>query len=120
MVNFYKYLLLNMNLFNQKSFLENEIRETFAKKARWELNCCEILPGSGIPDKIPQHGLGTLAENGDPNPGISRWPNMEVPPLPSSYSYGELTIENIKEAYIRHFTHQFQLSKNVACSVLAI
>ena len=28
-----------------------------------------------------------------------------------SYSYGELTIENIKEACIRHFTHQFQLGK---------
>ena len=27
------------------------------------------------------------------------------------YSYGELTIENIKEACIRHFTHQFQLGK---------
>ena len=27
------------------------------------------------------------------------------------YSYGELTIENIKEAYIRHFTGQFQLGK---------
>ena len=28
-----------------------------------------------------------------------------------SYSYGELTIENIKEACIRHFTRQFQLGK---------
>ena len=27
------------------------------------------------------------------------------------YSYGELTIENIKEACIRHFTSQFQLGK---------
>ena len=36
------------------------------------------------------------------------------------YSYGELTIENIKEACIRHFTGQFQLGKNVACDVLAI
>ena len=26
-------------------------------------------------------------------------------------SYGELTIENIKEACIRHFTRQFQLCK---------
>ena len=36
------------------------------------------------------------------------------------HSYGELTIENIKEACIRHLTHQFQLGKNVACDVLAI
>ena len=36
------------------------------------------------------------------------------------YSYGELTIENIKEAFLRHFTRQFKLSKNVACNVLAI
>ena len=28
-----------------------------------------------------------------------------------SYSYGESTIENIKEACIRHFTRQFQLGK---------
>ena len=35
------------------------------------------------------------------------------------YSYGELTIQNIKEACIRHFPHQFQLGKNVACDVLA-
>ena len=28
-----------------------------------------------------------------------------------AYGYGELTIENIKEACIRHFTRQFQLSK---------
>ena len=35
------------------------------------------------------------------------------------YSYGELTIENIKEACIRHFSRQFQLRKNVACDVLA-
>ena len=35
------------------------------------------------------------------------------------YSYGELTIESIKEACIRHFTCQFQLGKNVACDVLA-
>ena len=27
------------------------------------------------------------------------------------YSYGELTIENIKEACIRHFTRQFQFGK---------
>ena len=27
------------------------------------------------------------------------------------YSYGELNIENIKEACIRHFTRQFQLGK---------
>ena len=27
------------------------------------------------------------------------------------YNYGEWTIENIKEACIRHFTHQFQLGK---------
>ena len=36
------------------------------------------------------------------------------------YSYWELTVENVKEAFIRHFTHQFQLGKNVACAVLAI
>ena len=35
------------------------------------------------------------------------------------YSYGELTMENIKEACIRHFTRQFQLGKNEACDVLA-
>ena len=35
-------------------------------------------------------------------------------------SYGELTIENIKEACTRHFTHRFQLGKNVACDVLSI
>ena len=34
------------------------------------------------------------------------------------YSYGELTIENVK-ACIRHFTRQFQLGTNVACDVLA-
>ena len=31
----------------------------------------------------------------------------------------ELTIENVKEACIRHFTRQFQLGTNVACDVLA-
>ena len=27
------------------------------------------------------------------------------------YNYGELTIANIKEAFIRHFTRQFQLGE---------
>ena len=36
------------------------------------------------------------------------------------HSYGQLTIENIKEACIRHFTRQFQLGKNVVCDVLTI
>ena len=45
-------VLLNMNWFNQELILENEIRQRFAKKASWELNCCKILPGSGIPDKF--------------------------------------------------------------------
>ena len=36
------------------------------------------------------------------------------------YSYGELTIQNIKEACIRQFTRLFQLRKNVGCDVLAI
>ena len=107
-----------MNWFNQKSFLENEIRETFAKKASWKLNCCEILPGSGIPNKFlnPVQELSLKKETQTRAHPI--WPNIKVPPSPI-YSYSELTIENIKEAYIRHFTHQFQLSKNVACSVLA-
>ena len=35
------------------------------------------------------------------------------------YSYGELTIENVKEACIRHFTRQFQVGTNVAYGVLA-
>ena len=51
-------------------------------KASWELNCFEILPGSGIPDKFlnpvqevlkffsPVQEI--LAEKGDPNPGTSR------------------------------------------------
>ena len=47
-----------MNRFNQKLFLENEIRQRFAKKVSWELNCCKILPGSGISDKF----LNTVQE----------------------------------------------------------
>ena len=35
------------------------------------------------------------------------------------YNYGELTIENIKEACISHFGRNFQLGKNMACDVLA-
>ena len=57
--------------------MENEIRQRFAKKASQELNCCEILPGSGIPDKFlnPVHefltnsstpGSGIFADKGDP------------------------------------------------------
>ena len=36
------------------------------------------------------------------------------------HSYGELTIENTKEAGMRHFTGQFQLGKNVAGDVSTI
>ena len=35
------------------------------------------------------------------------------------YSYGELTIESIKEACIRHFTRHCSTWQNVACDVLA-
>ena len=36
------------------------------------------------------------------------------------HSCGQFTIENFKEVCIRHFTHQFQLGKNVVCDVLTI
>ena len=67
--------------------------------------------------QILQPTSGILAEKGDSNPGTFCMPQYGSAP---GYSYGELTIENIKEAYIRHFTRQFKLSKNVACNVLAI
>ena len=40
-INFYCFvekLIVNMNWFNQKLFLENEIRQRFAKNASWKLN----------------------------------------------------------------------------------
>ena len=117
-----------MNWFNQKLFLENEIRQTFAEKkpggnwtaAKFYL-VQEFLTNSSTQFRkfwqILQAGSGLLAEKESQIRAHPVWPNMEVPP---GYSYGELTIENIKETYIRHFTRQFQLRKNVACNVLAI
>ena len=102
-----------MNRFNQKLFLENKIRQMFAKKASWELNCCKILPGSGIPDNSLTR-LRNFSWKRRPKSGTSRMAQYGSAP---SYSNGALTIENIKETYIRHFIRHFQLSKNVACDV---
>ena len=125
MVNFYclvGILIVKYELIQPKLFLGNEIRQTFAKKASSKETAAkfylvqEFLTNSSTRfGRFLQPGSEILAEKGDPNPGTSRMAQYGIPP---GYSYGELTIENIKEAYIRHFTRQ--LSKNVACNVLAI
>ena len=52
-------MLSDTNWFNKKLFLENKIRQRLAKNPSGELNCHEILPGSGI-----------LAGKEDPKSGL--------------------------------------------------